>query len=467
MQASLEKTGEQPMELQEFDRRLKELLRSKRKEDVLKAFLTGDEDSEVAKKLQLEPNTVTRHIAEISKHFELRQQARERCRPELVELFYKNKREWVSQTVLTRYGIKPEPKSRCEAPEYPGGFLPLGSPFYVTPVVRQEKVLQTCVNKIEQRGALLRIKSPHETGKTSLLERILRFAEEKRSYRVARFNLRDIDATRFNGLNSLLQMFCREVSEQLGLDADLENQWDHKTDPIPAAKGFFHRWILGKIDAPIVVGLEDIDRLFQYPSVYDFFTLLRSWNDEARRSLLWEKFRCVVTYSTDVYIKLDINNSPFNVGTPVTLPPLTAEQIQDLARKAYGFSVLNEVAVRHLMYVVSGHPYLIQLALYHHATDAVPLEQLLASASMPHGIYRGHLQSIWQQVQPENQHLRDEIVDALKKVISEGAAWLTDEVGYKLQGLGILQPEGIGGDRYKFSCALYRQYFERRLELKR
>lgn len=445
------------MNQQEFNSCLSELTPQKMK--VLREFLQIDKDSEIAEKLCIEANTVARHIAETIKIFGLQQDSRERCRPELVELFYQYKPEWVSQRVLDRYGIQPQPITGLQEPPYPGGFLMLRSPFYVKPIVSQKQVLQDCASSIQQQAALLRIKSPRKTGKTSFLERILGFSEEKKGYRVARFSLKNQGQTCFDSLKALLKVFCQQVSNQLGVDAELEEQWDHKLDPMPVATNYFQKHILEPLDIPLVVGLDDIDRLFQYPALYDFFTLLRSWNEETKRSAIWQKFRCVVTYSTDIYIKLDINNSPFNVGKPIELPLFQSQEVQALAQNVYGLRELGAAEIDRLMDLVGGHPYLIQLALYYLAKDEMPLMKLLDSATTQEGIYRSHLQEIWGQIQSDNQ-ARCEIFAALKQLIYGNIAQLTDETGHKLQGLGVIQ---FDGNEFRLSCELYRQYFEQRL----
>ena len=85
-------------------------------------------------------------------------------------------------------------------------------------------------------------------------------------------------------------------------------------------------------DSPLVLYLDDVDALFPYPEVYeDFFGLLRSWYEKARSRPNWKKLRLAIAHSTDVYIRLNINRSPFNVGLAIELPELTREQVQELA----------------------------------------------------------------------------------------------------------------------------------------
>jgi serine/threonine-protein kinase len=86
-----------------------------------------------------------------------------------------------------------------------------------------------------------------------------------------------------------------------------------------------------------------------------------------RRSNLeaWQRLRLVVVHATEVYIPLNLHQSPFNVGLPIRLPELTLEQVQQLVQ-AYGLSWSTAKTTK-LTALVGGHPYLLQLALYHFA----------------------------------------------------------------------------------------------------
>jgi hypothetical protein len=83
--------------------------------------------------------------------------------------------------------------------------------------------------------------------------------------------------------------------------------------------------LLPEIETPLVLGLDEVDEVFRYPAIADdFFGLLRAWYEEASYgsgdSELWERLRLIVVHSTEVYLPLDVNQSPFNVGLPIELP---------------------------------------------------------------------------------------------------------------------------------------------------
>lgn len=78
---------------------------------------------------------------------------------------------------------------------------------------------------------------------------------------------------------------------------------------------------------------------------------------------MWQKLRIVIAHSQEVYINLDINNSPFNVGFDVELGEFNLLQIKELVKR----HKLNwsENDTQKLIEMIGGHPYLLRLGLYH------------------------------------------------------------------------------------------------------
>lgn len=100
-----------------------------------------------------------------------------------------------------------------------------------------------------------------------------------------------------------------------------------------SCKTYFQTYLLPNVDLALVLALDNVDRLFEYPHIaQDFLPMLRSWNEEANTQTIWQKIRLVIAHSTEIYIELDAHQSPFNVGWPIKLLGFTPEQMQDLAR---------------------------------------------------------------------------------------------------------------------------------------
>ncbi|MBN3907921.1 MAG: AAA-like domain-containing protein [Nostoc sp. NMS1] len=336
-------------------------------------------------------------------------------------------------------------QSTQEQPEFPEGQVPLDSAFYV----ERSLVEAECYRAITQPGALIRIKAPRRMGKTSLMARILAQAA-KSGYRAVPINFQLADKATFNDLEKCLQWFCASVSLGLRLPNKLTEYWDALFGSKISCKMYFEQYLLTQIKAPLVLALDDVDRLFQYPDLADeFFGLLRTWHEEAKNRDIWKKLRLVVAHSTEVYIPLNVNKSPFNVGLPIELQPFTNEQVQNLV-KQYGLD-WSDQEIEQLMALVDGHPYLVRLALYHIQQQQMPLEQFWRSHTL-NGIYRDHLQ---QQLWSLQQH--PELAAAFTKVVTETAPVELDLAqAFQLQSMGLVH---LHGKQVTPSCKLYWEYF--------
>jgi hypothetical protein len=206
------------------------------------------------------------------------------------------------------------------------------------------------------------------------------------------------------------------------------------------------------------LGLDEVDRIFPYPEIApDFFGLLRLWHEKAKNLDIWKRLRLVVVHSTEVYIDLDNYRSPFNVGVPVELPEFTPQQVQDLAGR-YGLDwndkKVGAQGFAPLLEMVSGHPYLVQQALYQLRCQGVTLEQLLQDAPTEAGIYSNHLRRHW-----ENLQKNSELAQAYKQVVKSSEPVELERVqSYKLHSMGLVKRQG---DKVMPSCDLYRQYFSK------
>jgi hypothetical protein len=331
------------------------------------------------------------------------------------------------------------------------------SAFYVERVPYETQ----CYEAILQPSALIRIKAPQQMGKTLLVERLLKKVDLK-GYRIANLSLKLADRTHFTALDKFLRWFCTNVSLQLGLSSQLVNSqlvnyWDEESmGSKVSCTNYFEEYLLQQADMPLVLCLDDVDWLFPYPEIYeDFFALLRSWHEKANSRKLWKRLRLVLIYSTEVYVRLNIEQSPFNVGTSVELQEFNHQQVQDLT-KQHGFN-WDAAQVEQLMNVIGGHPSLVQQALSHLKNHQdVTLDTLLETAPTESGIYGNHLRSHLLNLQ---QH--PDLAFTFKKVVTVmESVRLETMQGYKLHSMGLVK---IQGNEAKPRCNLYRQYFYDRL----
>ncbi len=356
---------------------------------------------------------------------------------------------WVSPEIEeVEVSDNTQPEKAIEL-ELPGGQVPLDSPFYV----QRPPIESECYKTILQPGALIRVKAPRRMGKTSLMSRILHQAANQ-GLRTVSLSFQLADGKIFQDLEQFLRWFCANVSLGLQLPNQLGDYWDEVFGSIVSCKMYFEQYLLASIAKPLVLGLDDVDRLFSYPDLAsDFFGLLRTWHEEGKNREIWRKLRLVVVHSTEIYISLSANKSPFNVGLPIELPPFTSEQVQDLARR-HGLDWSDEEA-QQLTDFVGGNPYLVRVGLYHIGRGDVNLKQVWQTSSTRGGIYSNHLQrQLW------NLQQEPSLAAAFGEVVRSKAPVELDLVeAFKLQSMGLVH---LVGDRATVSCQLYVRYFRDR-----
>ncbi|WP_442938431.1 AAA-like domain-containing protein [Nostoc sp.] len=340
--------------------------------------------------------------------------------------------------------------------EFPSGPVPLGSPFYINRPPLEEVVC----NDILHPGCLIRIKAPRKMGKSSLLNRMIAYAREQ-DYQIVYLDFQEADQDVFACLDKFLRWFCVNVSRQLNLFPSLDDFWDTEMGSKVSCKIYFEAYLLQYIDhSPVVLALNEVHRVFEHPNIaQDFLPMLRFWHEQGKQEQIWQKLRMVVVHTTEIYIPLNLNQSPFNVGITITLPPFTLNQVQNLAL-CYGlhWAADSEGAKRlvPLQAMVGGHPYLVSLALYHLCQEEMTLEVLLETASTPVGIYSQHLRELLNLLQKE-----PELMSAMQQVIATDEKVELDAIAaYKLESMGLVQ---LNGNQAHSMCELYRLYFSQQL----
>lgn len=316
-----------------------------------------------------------------------------------------------------------------------------------------------CYETLLHPGSLVRLKAPKFMGKTFLVNRVLtQLAKENYQTISLSLELADREA-HFVNLNKFLRWFCLNLSYKLKLPSLLDVYWDEEgMGAKVSCTTYFEDYLLEQSNQPIILCLDDIDILFPYPKIYeDFFGLLRSWYEKAKLRKLWQKLRLILVHSTDIYISLNINQSPFNVGVPLELSEFSREQVQEFARQ---HGVQDQVDfINSLIHLVGGHPYLLEIAFtYLKNYPEITPEKFLIEAITETGIYRNHLQDLWIKL-----HQNPQLTETFQKIITtENPIQLDPIASHQLQSLGLIK---LSGNQIQARCRLYSQYFSKYFNL--
>ena len=332
---------------------------------------------------------------------------------------------------------------------FPEGVVPLDSPFYQT----RDNIESICYKTVLKPASLIRIKAPQLMGKTSLMMKILAHAQSH-NYRTIYLNLSNVDKNIVTDLDKFLRWLCVMVCKKLGLNNQINNYWDTE---ILGSNGnctaYFEEYLLPEINCPLVLALDEVDRIFPHTNVIeDFLGMLRSWHEKGKISRTWQNLRLIMAHSTEVYIPLDLNQSPFNAGVPIELLELNTQQVQNLA-------VLHkldwtEIEIVKLMNILGGHPYLIRLAMYQISCGRLDLDTLLANASTESGIFSHHLRRHLETLQQ-----KPSLSTSLKQVVNITQPVELDPMHtYQLYSMGLVR---LKDNQVVPRCNLYQEYFSR------
>ncbi|NET58049.1 MAG: hypothetical protein F6K47_18405 [Symploca sp. SIO2E6] len=352
-----------------------------------------------------------------------------------------------STSPVQRSSLTPEQRRQLERPEE--GPVPLSSNFYIN----RSSVENDCFKEVTMPGALIRIKAPHQMGKTSLLIRIIKHVQQF-NYKTVFLKLKKADTEAFDNLESFLKWFCLSIEQQLKSANGVIEFWSKSSlGNKQKCSDYIEKYFLSKCKEPIVLILDDLDEIFKYSAIANNFpSLLRDWREASKIYPIWENLRLVVSYCSEDFPQLSINQSPFNVGLPIELPEFSKEQVKNLAQEQ-GITVSDDEIVQ-LTTMVGGHPYLIRVALYEIVSKQLSIADFLRIAPTDEGPYYKHLRRHWLNLKSQIK-----LAQAMIKVAGSGVN-IPVEIGkndaFKLRNMGLIK---FKGNKVLPLFDLYRLYF--------
>ena len=337
--------------------------------------------------------------------------------------------------------------------ELPDGPIAPNSEFYI----ERPPIEEICHQEIAKPGSLIRIKAPKNMGKKSLIRKIL--ANYNSDYYTVRLDLQQTDISIITDFGKFIRWFLANLCSALNIQNAIDDYWDEDLGIKVSCTSYLQNHILEQIDKPLILALDKLHLIFEYTeTAQEFLPLLRFWHEEAKNIPVWQKLRLIVIQSTESYVPLNFNQSPFNVGLPITLPEFNREQMMELAQR-HQLNWKNdsgEYKLTQLMNLIGGYPYLARLAFYNLAKYNLELSELIEESATETGIYRDILRYYLAIL-----YNSPDIARSFRKVItSENPVQLESITAYQLESLGLIKLEG---NKAAAGCNLYRLYFQDRL----
>jgi DNA-binding SARP family transcriptional activator len=338
-----------------------------------------------------------------------------------------------------------------------GGAVPLDSPYYI--VRNADAELYAAITR---RDSLACLKGPSQIGKTSLLARGLALARQS-GVRVVLTDFRKFSPPELTSIDSCFRALAQSLADQLDLDVSLDASWKSERSAIDNLDRFLRREVLCKVNAPLVWGLEEIDRLFYHKYKEDVFGLFRAWHDERALdpSAPWHQLTLALTYTTESYLLIsDLNRSPFNVVQEIAMEDLTFEQVADLNQR-YGAPLKNASEVERFCRLIGGHPYLARRGLGEMKTRNLGLASLEGEAEREMEPYGSHLERLFVFLTLDNEPRGAELIEAVRRVL-QGKPCPSPQSFYRLRSAGVFA--GASEQEAGIRCRLYENFLRRRLQ---
>lgn len=332
-----------------------------------------------------------------------------------------------------------------------GGAVPLESQYYIKRPVDAEMQ-----GALERRDSIVLIKGARQMGKTSLLARGLQFARESGA-RTAFIDCQKLNAYNLENVNHFYITLAESLADQLDLPVLPSEVWDARRGPNINFERYVRREVLGRLQEPLVWGLDEVDRLFACPFGSEVFGLFRSWHNERALDPTgpWAGLTLVIAYATEVHLFItDLNQSPFNVGTRLNLDDFLPIQVDELNRR-YGNPLKTPEELSRFARLVGGQPYLVRRGMHEFALKKMSMDTFETMAPRDEGIYGDHLRRILVLLARDPALMEDVSGVLHDKPCS------SPESFYRLRSAGVLAGHSPSDARPR--CRLYAMFLRRHL----
>jgi hypothetical protein len=340
-------------------------------------------------------------------------------------------------------GEVPPPPVAAVPAQAPGAAY---SPEWYVPRPSCEKL---ALAYLERPGAPAVLYGPRQSGKSWLLHHLADAWRQRWPHgSVARINLLEFD--QHPTLADFTDELAYTLMEELGGDESwlaTHETGKGKASPMIRLGTMLKKHALGGGN-PVLLAIDSTDAILKHDYASSFFGGLRAWMQKS--SPPWDQLRLLMAVSTTPSrIIQDTNQSPFNLNDPVTLPPLSHEDVGQLTLR-HGLR-LSAAELDSLYTVTGGHPYLVRRALFGAAmagggNGALPLDP---SAE----VFQAHLTSLRHFVE------REGLGALLKAVLRDPTAAVPPDQEDLMKKAWLVRRAAGGG--LEPTCTLHREFFSR------
>lgn len=333
--------------------------------------------------------------------------------------------------------------------EPPEGSMAVDSEFYIERTEDTKALLA-----LKRRGGTVTILGPRQMGKSSLLIRTMTQARQQKK-QVVFLDFQRLETAALTEDDLFYKHFCEWITVRLRLPSQVEQYWQQYRalgNPLRCTY-YVQDYLLAEVNQSIFLAMDEVDKLIAAPFRDEFFSMLRSWHNERAFEPIWKQLDLAMVTCTEPYQLIqDLNQSPFNVGTSLTLRDFNESEVSELNQLHNG--ALSSVEQQNLMDWVSGHPYLTRKALYEVAIGNLSTAELFNTATLDQGPLGGHLRYHLFRID-DKPHLVKGMLQAIRNQTCGD-----EQVVRRLERAGLVRRVGR---QVQPRCRLYTEYFKEHL----
>ena len=328
----------------------------------------------------------------------------------------------------------------------PGGSVKRDSRFYINRAEDDE-----VFSELQKSRAVVTVRSPRQTGKTSLIMGM--YVALRQAAEPLRTTFIDFQALEDKSLQSRNAIWCAiaaQIAKQLPVTGWKGADWNFDESYIGNISTFLDQFIFANDETPLLICLDEVDRLFGSPIGSKFFSSVRAFFNSGAFDPTWGKVRWLLGSSSEPSFFIeDLTQSPFNIGLRVELRAFSLAEIETFAGR-HGLS-LDKKTLEAVMEFVGGRPYLVHLIFYHMVRNPKAHANLFDTTFTSRGIFRDHLHSYLVQFQRQKP-----LAEAMTEII-QGNHCENAKLCHRLEAAGLVRPD----DSLKLvpACRLYAEFF--------
>ena len=175
----------------------------------------------------------------------------------------------------------------------------LQSPFYI-----EREADEETKELILQDGVTVRVKGCRQSGKRLLCWRDYTSTRAITEQPSLYIDFQSLDKQQFQSLSTtLLLALARLMAARLKTAQAPEAYWQTPLSVKDKLSSFFAEQVLAQTAVPLVLLLDEVDRVFSFAEYRDdFFSLIRYWHGQRAIEPCWEKLNIVLSYSSEAFM---------------------------------------------------------------------------------------------------------------------------------------------------------------------